>query len=317
MAAKKKRVTKKAKTKALVAPSARAAATAAGDLADLRARIEGDEGAVIGTYSDPFGGKPLLIALLPVDKVEPTPFQRDVSETHEKKLENVIAKTGRFLDPIVCVTAPSGGYWTPNGNHRLQAMKELGAKAITALVVPEHEVAWQILALNTERAHNLKERSLEVIRIYRNLLVERGDEPEESFDYFLEEPALITLGIAYEKNGRFAGGAYSSVLKRAEHFSSHPLKKAIAQREKTAALLGELEEKVADVVRRLREKGLTSPYLRPFVVARINPLRFSKSEPPPIDEVLMAMRDKAARFNVDKVRQQDLMGASGPPPTEE
>ncbi len=316
MAAKKKRATKKQKTKALVAPTARDAAQAASELAELRERIEGDDGAVIGTFADPFGGKSLLIALLPIDKVEPTPFQRDVSDTHEKKLENVIAKTGRFLDPIICVTAPDGGYWTPNGNHRLQAMKELGAKAITALVVPEHEVAWQILALNTERAHNLKERSLEVIRIYRNLLEERGDESEESFDYFLEEPALITLGAAYEKNARFAGGAYSSVLKRAERFSSQPLKKAIAGREKTAELLMQLEEKVADIVKRLRDKGLTSPYLRPFVVARINPLRFSKSEPPPIDEVLTAMRDKAAKFNVDKVRQQDLMGASGPPPEE-
>ncbi len=217
MAAKKKRATKKSKTKALVAPTARAAATAGGELAELRARIEADEGAVLCTYADPFGGKPLMIALLPIDKVEPTPFQRDVSESHEKKLENVIAKTGRFLDPVVVVTAPKGGYWTPNGNHRLQAMKELGAKSITALVVPEHEVAWQILALNTERAHNLKERSLEVIRIYRNLLEERGDEPEDSFDYFLEEPALITLGAVYEKHARFAGGAYSSVLKRAEN----------------------------------------------------------------------------------------------------
>jgi len=320
-AAKKKRATKKAKTKSLVAPTARDAAKASEELTELRERIEGDEGAIIGAYSDPFGGKSLVIALLPIDKVEPTPFQRDVSETHRKKLENVIGKTGRFLDPIVVVTAPqkngkSGGYWTPNGNHRLQAMKELGAKAVTALVVPEHEVAWQILALNTERAHNLKERSLEVIRIYRNLLEERGDESEESFDYFLEEPALITLGAVYEKNGRFAGGAYSSVLKRAERFSSEPLKKAIKGREHTAGILEELEEKVADVVKRLRDKGLTSPYLRPFVVARINPLRFSKSEPPPIDEVLEAMRDKAAKFNVDKVRQQDLMGASGPPPEE-
>jgi len=79
--------------------------------------------------------------LLPIDKVEPTPFQRDVSETHQKRLADVIVKTGRFLDPIVCVTAPRGGYWTPNGNHRLQAMKKLGAKAITALVVPEPDPA--------------------------------------------------------------------------------------------------------------------------------------------------------------------------------
>jgi len=317
MAAKKKRVTKKAKTKDLVAPTAHDALANAPALDELRARIEGDDGAVIGTFADPFGGKPLLVALLPIDKVEPTPFQRDVSDTHEKKLENVISKTGRFLDPIIVVTAPKSGYWTPNGNHRLTAMKKLGAKAITALVVPEHEVAWQILALNTERAHNLKERSLEVIRIYRNLLEERGDEPEESFEYFLEDPALITLGVCYEQDARFAGGAYNPVLRRAERFSSEPLSKAIKSREKTAKILKEVETHVADVVKRLREKGLTSPYLRPFVVARINPLRFSKGEAPPVDEVLTQMRDKAAKFNVDKVRQQDLMGMAGGPPPDE
>ena len=310
-AAKKKRAPRKPKD--IAAPTAKDAAAAQPELGELRQRIESDDGAVVGSYIDPFGGKALLFALLPIDKVEPTPFQRDVSDTHQKRLSDVITKTGRFLDPIVCVTAPKGGYWTPNGNHRLQAMKKLGAKAITALVVPEHEVAWQILALNTERAHNLKERSLEVIRIYRNLLEEKGRETESSFAFYLEDPALVTLGVCYESETRFAGGAYHSVLRRAETFLDDPLSTAIKTREKTGGLLRELETHVADVVKRLREKGLTSPYLRPFVVARINPLRFMKGDVPPVDEVLKTMRDKAAKFNVDKVRQQDLMGASGPP----
>ncbi len=310
-AAKKKRAPRKPKD--IAAPTAKEAASAVADLAELRERIEADDGAVIGTYVDPFGKKALLIALLPIEKVEPTPFQRDVSETHQKRLSDVITKTGRFLDPIVCVTAPKGGYWTPNGNHRLQAMKKLGAKAITALVVPEHEVAWQILALNTERAHNLKERSLEVIRIYRNLLEERSSEPEVSFAFYLEDPALVTLGVCYESEPRFAGGAYHPVLRRAEQFSDKSLSKAIKTREKTAGILREVEAKVSDIIKRLRDKGLTSPYLRPFVVARINPLRFHKGDAPPVDEVLATMREKATKFNVDKIRQQDLMGASGPP----
>lgn len=311
MASKKKRAPRKPKE--IAAPTALEAAAAKPPLDELRARIEAEAGAVVGSYVDPFGGKGLLFALLPIDKVEPTPFQRDVSEPHQKRLSDVITKTGRFLDPIVCVTAPRGGFWTPNGNHRLQAMKKLGAKAITALVVPEHEVAWQILALNTERAHNLKERALEVIRIYRNLLEEQSAEPESSFAFYLEDPALVTLGVCYEAEARFAGGAYHPVLRRAEKFSDAPLAKAIVAREKTAKLLREVEAHVADVVKRLREKGLTSPYLRPFVVARVNPLRFTKGDAPPVDDVLVAMRDKAARFNVDKVRQQDLMGAAGPP----
>ncbi len=51
-------------------------------------------------------------------------------------------------------------------------MHRLGTKSITALVAADREVAWQILALNTEKAHNLKERAPEVIRIYRGLVDE-------------------------------------------------------------------------------------------------------------------------------------------------
>src|SRR2546427_6576157 len=90
---------------------------------------------------------------LPVDSIEPTPFQRDLSEAHHKKLAGVIEKTGTYLDPIISVPAPNGGFWTPNGRHRLEAMRRLGAKAITTLIAPNTELAWQILALNTEKAH--------------------------------------------------------------------------------------------------------------------------------------------------------------------
>src|SRR5579875_3490810 len=131
------------------------------------AAIEKAGGCLIGSWKDPLGGHPLLLAVLPIDAVEPTPFQRDLSDAHHKRLADVIQKTGRFLDPLIAVTAPGGGFWTPNGRHRLAAMRRLGARSITALVVADRAIAWQILALNTEKAHNLKERSLEVIRIYR------------------------------------------------------------------------------------------------------------------------------------------------------
>src|SRR5881396_2428679 len=130
-------------------------------------RVQKQGGAIVESCRDPLGGSPLAIAVLPVDSIEPTPFQRDLSEAHHKKLAGVIEKTGTYLDPIISVPAPNGGFWTPNGRHRLEAMRRLGAKAITTLIAPNTELAWQILALNTEKAHNLKERSLEVARIYR------------------------------------------------------------------------------------------------------------------------------------------------------
>ena len=268
---------------------------------------------MLGAYYDPLGRNPLLLAALPIDRVEPTPFQRDVSDMHHKRLADVIDRTGLFLDPIIAITAPQKGFWTPNGGHRLAAMKRLGARSITALVVPKREVAWQILALNTEKAHNLRERSLEVIRIYRGLIEEDAGRPENQFAFFLEEAALVTLGLCYEANARFSGGAYNPIVRRLESFSELPLSTALQQHGAHAQMLMELDARVGEAVAKLKARGFVSPYLRSFVVARINPLRWMQGEPPPLKEVLKTMRERAAKFNVEKVRQEDLASAAGPP----
>jgi ParB family chromosome partitioning protein len=280
---------------------------------DIVARIEREGGAVVGSYVDPFGGHPLVLAVVPLDRVEPTPFQRDLSDAHHKRLADVITKTARFLDPIIAVTAPKDGFWTPNGRHRLEAMRRLGARAITALVVPDREIAWQILALNTEKAHNLKERSLEVIRIYKGLLEEDGSRPESSFAFYLEDPAFVTIGLCYEREPRFAGGAYHPVLRRTERFVDDALEDALGAHEKLAAAVLDLEGKVAAAVARLKERGLTSPYLRSFVVARINPLRWIKGDLPSAGDVIAQMASRAARFNVERVKQEDLARMGGAP----
>jgi ParB family chromosome partitioning protein len=266
---------------------------------------------VIGAYREPLGGNPVLFASLPINKIEPTPFQRDLSEAHHKKLAGVLDKTGLFLDPVIAITGPKEGFWTPNGRHRLAAMQRLGAKTIMALVVPKREIAWQILALNTEKAHNLKERSLEVIRIYRNLLEENSARPESDFSFYLEEAALVSLGVCYEKKGNFAGGAYASILRKLRTFSSEPLRTVLKDHEEVAEKVFELDELVAGVVAKLKAKGLMSPYLKTFVVARINPLRWIQGDLPPLDEVLKTMRERAAKFNTEKVKQEDLAAAGG------
>jgi ParB family transcriptional regulator, chromosome partitioning protein len=302
-------------TKGLEARECRLA-KAEGPAADAAEAIEKAGGCVVGLYKEPLGGYPTLLAILPVDQIEPTPFQRDLSDAHHKRLADVMAKTGRFLDPVIAVVAPGGGFWTPNGRHRLEAMRRLGAKSITALVVPEREVAWQILALNTEKAHNLKERSLEVIRIYRGLVEEDDLRPESRFAFYLDQAALVTLGVCYERVARFGGGAYQSILRRLETFQDEPLRAALRDHEKHASMVLDLEEKVAAVVKKLKDRGLVSPYLRSFVVARINPLRWIKGDAPPLEEVFKTMRERASRFNSEKIKPQDLAGAAGPPDDE-
>jgi ParB family chromosome partitioning protein len=281
-----------------------------GVAAETRAAVERAGGVVVGQYAEPIGQHPLLLAVLPIAAVEPTPFQRDVSDMHHKKLADVIDRTGMFLDPIIAITAPKEGFWTPNGGHRLAAMRRLGAKSITALVVPKREVAWQILALNTEKAHNLKDKSLEVIRIFRNLLEDSAARPQKDFAYYFEEASLITMGLCYEQHARFSGGVYNSFVRRLTAFSDESLTKSLKGHERIAGMLLELDKAVAEVVAKLKAKGFVSPYLKTFVVARSNPLRFMK-EPPELEDLIKTIRGKVDRFNVDKIKQEDISASGG------
>src|SRR3989441_9007364 len=232
--------------------------TSDGSIREVVTRVEKEGGSVAGSWRDPLGGKPLVIAILPIDRIEPTPFQRDLSEAHHKKLAGGIQKTGTFLDPVITVPAPDSGFWTPNGRHRLEAMRRVGAKAITTLIAPDPPLAWQILALHTEKAHNLKERSLEVARIYRGLIDDDDSKKESDFAFYLEEAALVTLGFCYEKKPVFAGGAYHPILRRLEQFSDESLKRTVPDNEKNAKMFFPPKNQVLNAVKGLKEPALTS-----------------------------------------------------------
>jgi ParB family chromosome partitioning protein len=287
-------------------------ADAPADARRLAETIRADGGEVIGMYRDPLGGHPVVVAALPIEKVEPTPYQRDRSEAHVKKLANAMDRVGRFLDPLIAVRR-DGTYWTPNGNHRLGAMALMGMRSITALVVPEEDVALQILALNTEKAHNLKERSLEVIRMYRGLVGARGSTQESELAPIFEEPHFITFGAAYEKRPRFSAGAYSSIVKRLESFQHVAIEDGLRLRESRANRLLDLDDQVVKVVEALKSHGLVSPYLKYYVVARVNFLRFKKDGTFDFDDTIEKLTAAARKIDPAKVRKEDVARMGGVP----
>ena len=276
------------------------------EVAELGAKIERAGGHVLASYREPFGGHWVALAALPLERVQPTPYQRELSKAHADRLATVIPKVGRFLDPVIAV--PDGErFISPNGMHRLAALGRLGAKSVIALVMPEVEIAFRILALNTEKAHNLKDKALEVIRMARAIAAaDSRSEADVAFE--LEQAALVTIGVCYEKNPRFSGGAYNSVVSKCETFSSEPMKKSLALRETHADKLLELDEHVAKAVAKLKEAGWTSGYLKPIVVARVNPLRFVKpgGAPPEFDKTIDRMIDGAKKFDASKVKAQEV-----------
>ena len=282
------------------------------DLSALVALVSKAGGAVIGAYRDPLGGRALLLATLPLRAVQPTPFQRDLSPTHTKRLAEKIEQAGAFLDPLIVVQGQEGMFWTPNGRHRLAAGKVLGLRQITALICPDEALAYRILALNTEKAHTLKDRSLEVIRMARNLARREPAGKELQYAQQFEAPELLTLGILYADNPRFAGGAYSSFLRKVDRFAERTLAVSLREREGHAARLREIDAQVKKIVAALTARGFKSPYLRNYVVARINPVRFMKpakgAKGPlmPIGQALTRMTAAVKNFKVESVSNADL-----------
>lgn len=291
------------------------------DVAELAALVRDAGGAPIGAYHEPLGGRALMLASIPLNAVQPTPFQRDLSPTHAKRLAQKIDETAAFLDPLIVVRGDDGRLWTPNGRHRLAAAKVLGLRQITALISPDESLAYRILALNTEKAHNLRDRSLEVIRMARSLAERQSQARESQFSAEFEAAELLTLGIVYEKSSRFAGGAYSAFLKKVDRFSERTLAASLRERQDHASRLLEIDAQVKRIIAALQAKGFKSPYLRNYVVARINPVRFHKAKkgdtqpPMPLAQALTRMTAAAKTFKLESVSNSDLawvaVGAGG------
>jgi len=272
----------------------------------LAEQVERDGGHVLGCYQEPLKGAWQLFALLPIDRVQPTPYQRDLSKPHVKRLQEVMKKLGRFVDPIVAVSSGPGQYWTPNGNHRREALTKLKADFIPVILIPDAEVAYQILALNTEKAHNVKEKSLEVIRMVRGLVEEGVSATEEDYAFQFEAPHFITLGLLYDANARFAGGAFAPLLRRVDKFLKQPLAKAYAERERRAELVREADQALGDVVAKLKKRGIKHPYVKNFVLARTTPLTRARKTLPSFDQTFERLRENLEKFDPAKVRYDEI-----------
>jgi ParB family chromosome partitioning protein len=282
----------------------------------LAEQVERDGGQALAMYQEPVGERWQIFCLLPMARVEPTPYQRDLSPTHVKRLQEVVKKLDRFVDPIVVMSPKPGLYWTPNGNHRRAVLEKLKARLVPAILIPEHEVAFQILALNTEKAHTLKEKSLEVIRMYRGLLKEEPEAGEEDYAFQFESAHFITLGLLYEENKRFAGGAFAPILRRVDKFLKGPFPRTYRERQERAELVQAADEALGAVVARLKRRGVVHPYVKNFVLARTTPLTRQRKTLPSFEQCFKKLRENLEELDVSKIRYEDIQRAAvtAPPP---
>jgi ParB family chromosome partitioning protein len=269
-------------------------------------RVAADGGQALAVYREPIGGHWQVFCLLPLEKVAPTPYQRDLSPTHVKRLLEVVREIDRFVDPVVVVSPEPGVYWTPNGHHRRTALEKLKAKTVPAILIAEPEVAYQILALNTEKAHNLKEKSLEVIRMYRGLAEAEPRRGETDYAFQFESPHLVTLGLLYEVNRRFAGGAFAPILKRVDAFLEGTFQKTLPVRETRGEKVRAVDGALATVVAALKKRGISHPFVKNYVLARTTPLTRQRKTLPSFDQTFTRLLANIEAFDVSKVRYEDL-----------
>jgi ParB family chromosome partitioning protein len=222
----------------------------------------------------------------------------------------MVRKVGRFVDPIVVVSPRPGVYWTPNGHHRRTVLEKLKAEWVPAILIPEVEVAYQILALNTEKAHNLKEKSLEVIRMYRGLATEDPKGGEDDYAFQFEAPHLITLGLLYEENRRFAGGAFAPILKRVDKFLKGKLGDTLETRVERADNVRAVDEALGRVVAALKKRGIKHPFVKNYVLARTTPLTRQRKTLPSFDQTFTKLLSALEGFDTSKVRYEDVQRSS-------
>jgi len=279
-------------------------------LAQLARQIEADGGAALAVYREPIGDHWQLFAMLPAALVKPTPFQRDLSPAHMKRLVEVMKKLDRYPEPIVVVRTESGEYWTPNGNHRRAASVKAGAGMIPAIVIPEADVAYQILALNTEKTHNLRDKALEVIRMYRGRLEQHPRTQEKSFAFEFERAHFITLGLIYERRPRFSGGVFTPILSRVDVFLSDALQAAMTDREERAAQVEQAEALLNELIATGKKRGLSHPYLKNYIVARCNPLTRVRKTMPTCKSALTSLGKALEEFDLAKIHFGEVRNAA-------
>ncbi len=272
----------------------------------LAEQVERDGGHTLALYREPVGDHWQIFCLLPSGRVEASPYQRDLSPTHVKRLTEAVKKLDRFLDPVVALSPRPGVYWTPNGNHRRTALAKLKAEYLPAILVVEPAVGYQILPLNTEKAHNLKEKSLEVIRMYRGLATEEPASTEEDWAFQFESAHFITLGLLYEGNKRFAGGAFAPILRRVDKFLKLTLRRGLEERAERAGMVRAADEALGVVVAKIKKRGIHHPYVKNYVLARTTPLTRARKTLPAFEPTFKKLRENIEAFDVGKVRYEDI-----------
>ena len=214
--------------------------------------------------------QPVAITIAKTSEIEVIGHQRKARPAHLKALTASMERLG-FLSALIAVER-DGKYVVIDGQHRFQAGTELGMKEFPVIVVPE-ATARRMMSLNVEQGLNIRERATIALAIYRELLAENPALAEDDGELVdtIETAHLVTLGLAYEGNGRLAGSAYEPILKKCDGFLDEPLETAYTRREARAEKVLEAAKAVKAVEDALKESGRWHSMARYQIISSANP----------------------------------------------
>ena len=122
--------------------------------------------------------------------------------------------------------------------------------------------------------------------------------------------SFITLGLLYEGRPRFAGGAFAPILRRVDKFLKSPLPKAYGEREERAALVQAADDALAEVVAKIKKRGVNHPYVKNYVLARTTPLTRARKTLPSFATTFERLRANLEAFDPAKVRLDEIARAA-------
>ncbi|NPA32350.1 MAG: ParB N-terminal domain-containing protein [Aquificae bacterium] len=221
---------------------------------------------------EPLKGYELKVGLLPVERIKIPSIQRDISETLVKRLMASIEKVG-FVDPILVVESGED-YEVINGQHRLKAAELLGLREVPVIVLPQ-EAKDYVIALNVEKAPNLKDKAHQAYEIFMKYLSESPDMREYELESKVEEPYYLTVGFITDRFGekRFPAYAFEKVLKKVDEFLELPLSEAEKERERRAEVLRDVREVMEE---KYKELGLTNALHKEAIISKAFQLAYGK-----------------------------------------
>jgi ParB family chromosome partitioning protein len=146
--------------------------------------------------------------------------------------------------------------------------------------------------------------------MYRGLTEDAPKKGEEDFTFQFEAPHFVTLGVVYEENRRFAGGAFAPILKRVDKFLPGTFTKTLPIREERAAQVKAADAALAAVVAQLKKKGINHPYVKNYVLARTTPLSRQRKTVPSFDQALSKLIANVEAFDIGAVKYDEIRRAA-------